>query len=163
MECLSKDDFNWVISATLHRYIDEGLKDMTKEGKEALPAWVFDLKSACFTTYRLLHPLKLKQAEKIAKLESEEFREKMKTEIAFIVFAMEAARLWVDSGLAPIIISRIKRAKMGANEYVVPLLKLKLADKESYEEKSAIVKDSKELAEYWFKYWQEKLCKENEK
>jgi hypothetical protein len=153
---MDQNTFHWLMGATLYTYIEKGLEDMSLEGRENLPKWIYDLKAACKTVYYTLHPLRAGQLEKLKKAESEEFKERMKTEISFIVFAMEVAKLWAEHG-APNVITRIKRIKMGANEYVVPLLRLKLHDKESYAEKHQIVQDSKELARYWFDYWRSKL------
>jgi len=143
----------------IHKLILANIANFIEQDDTAhLPPIAYRLKSKC-RMYTINHPMAKEEAKIALSFEDDpKFIAIIDREISFIIVALELMRLYIEKvdNATNLNINRGKLL-MSYRVFVKGMLKLKQIDKEKYEEKKAIIDDSKEMALLLFSYIYSKL------
>jgi hypothetical protein len=148
--------FNWSILAHISVYLEKGFEEYN--GNELDPT-IYKLRQKAHSL-SVIHRINPGEVKYLQDITTDEFEERMNTDIAFIIFALHLAKLYIE--LIPkkkrydLNISKAK-IQLANSRWVVPMLQAKNQYPEIYQEKKEIMNDSRDLAEYFFNFMYENI------
>ena len=149
--------FNAAMMTHIYKYIDKGLEDVND--KTTMPDIVYRIKQQAYN-FVAINRFSSEDVKKLKDIETEEFIDKMSGELSFLMFGLHLVKLYTERTPNDVKIKMNiseKKLKLGTAPFVVPMLKLKKADKELYDEYKKLIDESKETAEYFYEFMYKNL------
>ena len=147
--------FNKIILFTIDIYIDRIRSDGIQIPK------VLERLKIVMVTYKMNNKFTIEEKDLLLGFaKEEELQNIVRTSISHLVFILTVIKLWVEivpKEDRPSFNMSDRKLVKGKAVYTIQMLKLKRSDKNSYEEKKAIIQKSVETAEKFMDYHLKKL------